>query len=104
MLIWSRKQADGLFLDCVREVAELYPNIEYSEMIVDNACMQMVSRPQQFDVVVLPNLYGSILGNIAAGLVGGPGVTAGANIGDECVVFEQGIRHMAADIAVIYLL
>ncbi|KAK3101899.1 hypothetical protein FSP39_007177 [Pinctada imbricata] len=86
------KLGDGLFLDCCRQVACSYPQIEFNDMIVDNASMQMVSRPQQFDVLVLPNLYGNILSNIAAGLVGGAGVVAGVNIGDNYAVFEMGTR------------
>ncbi|OWF42799.1 isocitrate dehydrogenase [NAD] subunit gamma, mitochondrial-like isoform X2 [Mizuhopecten yessoensis] len=86
------KLGDGLFLECCRQVACLYPDIEFSDMIVDNASMQMVSRPQQFDVLLMPNLYGNILSNIAAGLVGGPGVVPGVNIGRDYAVFEMGTR------------
>merc|ERR1712232_91666 len=87
------KLADGLFLECCREVSQKYPTIEYEEMIVDNTCMQLVKNPQQFDVMVMPNLYGSIIDSIGAGLVGGPGVTAGASLGSEFTLFEQGTRH-----------
>eukprot|EP01083_Nonionella_stella_P057545 151018_1 len=93
------KKADGLFLDCVREVSEKYPRIHYEEVIVDNCCMQMVSNPQQFDVMVLPNLYGNIVGNISSALVGGPGLTPGANVGRDVAIFEQGARHVGEDIA-----
>ena len=79
-----------MFLDCCREVAENYPQIEYEEMIVDNTCMQLVKTPQQFDVMVMPSLYGSIIGNIGAGLIGGCGVTSGASIGENHIMFEQG--------------
>eukprot|EP00168_Porphyra_purpurea_P010180 TRINITY_DN2504_c0_g1_i2.p2 TRINITY_DN2504_c0_g1~~TRINITY_DN2504_c0_g1_i2.p2 ORF type:complete len:173 (+),score=61.32 TRINITY_DN2504_c0_g1_i2:424-942(+) len=68
-------------------------------MIVDNTCMQMVSRPQQFDVMILPNLYGNIVTNIAAGICGGPGLFPGGNIGENGAVFEQGARHSGLDIA-----
>lgn len=69
-------------------MAKLYPKIEFETMIVDNCTMQMVSNPQQFDVMVTPNLYGNIIDNIASGLVGGAGVVAGASYSPECVVFE----------------
>jgi len=87
------KLGDGLFLRSCREVAEMYPHIKFEEMIVDNCCMQMVSRPQQFDVMVMPNLYGNILANLAAGLVGGAGLVAGEGHSKNCVVFETGARH-----------
>ena len=92
------KKADGLFLKCCREVAEANPLIGYSEMIVDNASMQLVSRPDQFDILLLPNLYGDIVSDLAAGLVGGLGVVPGANIGDDCAVFEA-VHGSAPDIA-----
>jgi isocitrate dehydrogenase (NAD+) len=93
------KMVDGEFLKAVREVAAKYPSIEYKEMIVDNASMQMASNPWQFDVMVLPNLYGSILANIVTFLVGGPGVTPGVNIGPDFALFEPGTRHLGHDIA-----
>lgn len=93
------KLADGLFLQCCEEVAAKYPYIEFDSMIVDNTCMQMASRPQQFDVMLLPNLYGNIVTNIAAGLVGGPGLFPGANISDHGAIFEQGARHAATRLA-----
>jgi isocitrate dehydrogenase (NAD+) len=83
------KFSDGLFLATAREVARDYPDIEFSDIIVDNLCMQLVRRPQQFDVLVLPNLYGDIVSELCAGLVGGLGVTPGANLGDEAAVFES---------------
>lgn len=92
------KLADGLFLRCCREVAEQYPHIEYKELIVDNASMQMVMRPEQFDVLLLPNLYGDIISDLGAGLVGGLGIVPGANIGDTCAVFEA-VHGSAPDIA-----
>lgn len=82
------KLSDGLFLECARRVAAQYPEIEYDEMIVDNACMQLVLNPWQFDALLLENLYGDIVSDIAAGLVGGLGLVPGANIGDSCAVFE----------------
>ena len=92
------KLADGLFLRCCREVAELYPQIEYQELIVDNASMQLVIRPQTFDILLLPNLYGDIVSDLAAGLVGGLGVVPGANIGERHAVFEA-VHGSAPDIA-----
>jgi isocitrate dehydrogenase (NAD+) len=92
------KLADGLFRNTVKKVAEDYPRIQYNDMIVDNASMQCVSRPQQFDVMVMPNLYGGILSNIGAGLVGGPGVVPGCNMGRDVAVFEPGCRHVGLDI------
>jgi len=95
-----QKLSDGEFLSCCRAVAEEFPDIEYEEMIVDNASMQMVMRPQQFDVVLTPNLYGAILQNIASGLVGGPGIVPGANVGTRGhAVFESGARHVGFDIS-----
>jgi len=92
------KLADGLFLRCCREVAEKYPAIQYSELIVDNAAMQLVIRPEQFDVLLLPNLYGDIVSDLAAGLVGGLGVVPGANMGENHAVFEA-VHGSAPDIA-----
>ncbi|TRZ08133.1 hypothetical protein HGM15179_018973, partial [Zosterops borbonicus] len=83
-----RKLGDGLFLQCCREVAAEYPEITFQNMIVDNTTMQLVSRPQQFDVMVMPNLYGNIVNNVCAGLVGGPGLVPGANYGHDYAVFE----------------
>ena len=92
------KLADGLFRNTFRNVAETFPTLEVSDMIVDNASMQAVQRPQQFDVMITPNLYGGILSNIAAALVGGPGLVPGCNIGREVAVFEPGCRHVGLDI------
>ncbi|KJE93036.1 isocitrate dehydrogenase subunit 1 [Capsaspora owczarzaki ATCC 30864] len=92
------KLGDGLFLKTCTEVSALYPNIKFEPMIVDNASMQMVSKPGQFDVLVMPNLYGNIIGNIGAGLVGGAGIVPGINIGRDFAVFEPGARHVAKDI------
>jgi isocitrate dehydrogenase (NAD+) len=92
------KMSDGLFLRCCREVAEGFPGIGYSELIVDNACMQLVMRPETFDVLVLPNLYGDIVSDLCAGLVGGLGIVPGANLGDNCAVFEA-VHGSAPDIA-----
>lgn len=81
---------DGLFLNTFRRVAEEYANsdIQFNDMIVDNTAMQLVSRPQQFDVMVTPNLYGNIVSNIGAALTGGPGMVPGCNIGREFALFE----------------
>jgi len=82
------KFADGLFLRVAREVAQRYPDIEFEDRIVDNMCMQLVQKPDLYDVLVLPNLYGDIVSDLAAGLVGGLGVAPGANIGEGVAVFE----------------
>jgi len=82
------KFSDGLFLDVAREVAQGYPDIEFEDRIVDNMCMQLVQKPELYDVLVLPNLYGDIVSDLCAGLVGGLGVAPGGNIGDGCAVFE----------------
>jgi isocitrate dehydrogenase (NAD+) len=82
------KFTDGLFLATAREVAEGYPGIAFEDRIVDNLTMQLVQRPEEYDVLVLPNLYGDIVSDLCAGLVGGLGVAPGANIGDEVAVFE----------------
>ncbi|CAH1985872.1 unnamed protein product [Acanthoscelides obtectus] len=87
------KLGDGLFLKSCEDMAKLYPKIEFEKMIVDNCTMQMVSKPQQFDVMVTPNLYGNIVDNLACGLVGGAGVVAGASYSANAVVFEPGARH-----------
>jgi len=92
------KLADGLFLRCAREVAARYPQIEYKELIVDNAAMQLVIRPEQFDVLLLPNLYGDIVSDLAAGLIGGLGIVPGANMGERHAVFEA-VHGSAPDIA-----
>jgi isocitrate dehydrogenase (NAD+) len=92
------KMSDGLFLKCCREIAEEFPEIKYDELIVDNACMQLVMRPEIFDVLLLPNLYGDIVSDLAAGLVGGLGVVPGANLGETDAVFEA-VHGTAPDIA-----
>jgi isocitrate dehydrogenase (NAD+) len=92
------KLSDGLFLRSCRGVAEQYPEIEYKELIVDNACMQIVINPEQFDVLLLPNLYGDVMSDLAAGLVGGLGVVPSGNIGDEGAIFEA-VHGTAPDIA-----
>jgi len=92
------KLSDGLFLRCCREVSRDFPAIEYKELIVDNAAMQLVMRPETFDVLVMPNLYGDIISDLAAGLVGGLGIVPGANLGTEHAVFEA-VHGSAPDIA-----
>ena len=82
------KFSDGLWLDVSREVAKEYPEIEFEDRIVDNMCMQLIQKPELYDVIVLPNLYGDILSDLCAGLVGGLGMAPGANIGDSAAVFE----------------
>jgi isocitrate dehydrogenase (NAD+) len=92
------KMSDGLFLKCCRTVAAEYPEIDYAELIVDNACMQLVMRPETFDLLVLPNLYGDIVSDLAAGLVGGLGIVPGANLGEHHAIFEA-VHGSAPDIA-----
>ena len=92
------KLSDGLFLNCFRDVAKDYPDIEANDLIVDNACMQMVIDPNQFDVLLLENLYGDIMSDLGAGLVGGLGIVPGANIGEEVAVFEA-VHGSAPNIA-----
>jgi isocitrate dehydrogenase (NAD+) len=92
------KLSDGLFLACARQVATAYPRITYRELIVDNACMQLVLRPQEFDVLLLENLYGDIVSDLCAGLVGGLGLVPGANLGDRIAIFEA-VHGTAPDIA-----
>lgn len=92
------KLADGLFLRCCRETAAQFPEIQYKELIVDNAAMQLVVRPETFDVLLLPNLYGDIVSDLAAGLVGGLGIVPGANMGEDHAVFEA-VHGSAPDIA-----
>jgi len=92
------KLTDGLFLNCFYEVAEDYPEIKVSDLIVDNTCMQLVTNPERFDVLVLPNLYGDIVSDLSAGLIGGLGVAPGGNIGDNSAIFES-VHGSAPDIA-----
>jgi isocitrate dehydrogenase (NAD+) len=92
------KLSDGLFLECARSVARLYPDITYDEKIVDATCMHLVMHPSQFDVLLLPNLYGDIVSDLCAGLVGGLGVVGAANLGSEIAVFEA-VHGSAPDIA-----
>jgi isocitrate dehydrogenase (NAD+) len=92
------KLGDGLFLKSARAVAEQYKDIEYKELIVDNACMQIVIDPRQFDILLLPNLYGDVMSDLAAGLVGGLGVVPSGNIGEDGAIFEA-VHGTAPDIA-----
>ena len=92
------KLSDGLFLECFRNVSESYPDIIADDKIVDNACMQLVMRPEQFDIMLLENLYGDIVSDLCAGLVGGLGLVPGANIGEKGAVFEA-VHGSAPDIA-----
>ena len=92
------KMSDGLFLRCSREVSKDYPEITYAEHIVDNACMQLVMNPYQYDILLMENLYGDILSDLCAGLVGGLGLVPGANIGLDCALFEA-VHGSAPDIA-----
>jgi isocitrate dehydrogenase (NAD+) len=82
------KFSDGLFLEVARRVAEEYPQIEFEDRIIDNLCNQLISRPEEYEVIVLPNLYGDIVSDLAAGMIGGLGLAGGANIGTEAAVFE----------------
>jgi isocitrate dehydrogenase (NAD+) len=92
------KLSDGLFLECFYNVAKKFPKIEADDKIIDNACMQLVMRPEQFDVMVLENLYGDIVSDLCAGLIGGLGLAPGANIGEQGAVFEA-VHGSAPDIA-----
>ena len=92
------KVTDGLFLSCVRRISAKYPDIDHEEVIVDNCAMQLVKKPEQFDVMVMTNLYGDILSDLGAGLVGGLGVVPGANIGEQFAVYEA-VHGSAPDIA-----
>eukprot|EP00877_Chromochloris_zofingiensis_P006662 jgi/Chrzof1/2249/Cz11g08120.t1_IDH1[v5.2] len=93
------KKADGLFIECCRNVREKYPNIGYDEVIVDNACMQLVRDPTQFDVLVMPNLYGDIISDLCAGLIGGLGLTPSANVGANGLALMEAVHGTAPDIA-----
>lgn len=90
------KKADGLFIECTRNVSELYPEIKYEELIVDNACMQLVRDPTQFDVLCMPNLYGDIISDLCAGLIGGLGLTASGNVGEQTFISlnVEGYHHI----------
>src|SRR3989440_3888300 len=92
------KMSDGLFLRCSRTVSKEYPEITYGEHIVDNTCMQLVMNPYQYDILLMENLYGDILSDLCAGLVGGLGLVPGANFGHECAIFEA-VHGSAPDIA-----
>jgi isocitrate dehydrogenase (NAD+) len=92
------KLSDGLFLRCSRNVSKEYPEITYGEHIVDNTCMQLVMNPYQYDILLMENLYGDILSDLCAGLVGGLGLVPGANFGHECAIFEA-VHGSAPDIA-----
>lgn len=93
------KLADGLFIKCTREVAEKYPDIDYKEIIVDNACMQLVTNPSQYDMLVMPNLYGDIISDLCAGLIGGLGLTPSANVGANGLALMEAVHGTAPDIA-----
>jgi isocitrate dehydrogenase (NAD+) len=92
------KLTDGLFLDCFKKVASEYADIASSDIIIDNCCMQLATKPSQFDVLVTENLYGDIISDLGAGLIGGLGVAAGSNIGSNCAIFEA-VHGSAPDIA-----
>ncbi|MCO5557294.1 hypothetical protein L7F22_010855 [Adiantum nelumboides] len=93
------KKTDGLFLQCCREVAEKYPDIKYEEVIIDNCCMMLVKNPSLFDVLVMPNLYGDIISDLCAGLIGGLGLTPSCNIGDNGLALAEAVHGTAPDIA-----
>ena len=92
------KLSDGLFQRCARKVAEGFPEIFYGEHLIDNTCMQLVMNPYQYDTLLLENLYGDIVSDLCAGLVGGLGLVPGANLGVECAIFEA-VHGSAPDIA-----
>uniref|UniRef100_A0A1B6CXN1 Isopropylmalate dehydrogenase-like domain-containing protein n=2 Tax=Clastoptera arizonana TaxID=38151 RepID=A0A1B6CXN1_9HEMI len=93
------KLSDGLFLETSRKIAKEYPEIQHNDMIIDNCCMQLVSNPHQFDVMIMTNLYGTIVSNVVCGLVGGAGLLSGKNYGDQYAVFEPGTRNTGTAIA-----
>ncbi|XP_076262681.1 isocitrate dehydrogenase (NAD(+)) 3 non-catalytic subunit gamma isoform X2 [Rhynchophorus ferrugineus] len=93
------KLSDGLFLETSRKIAKEYPEIEHNDMIIDNCCMQLVSKPHQFDVMIMTNLYGSIVSNVLCGLIGGAGILSGRNYGDHYAIFEPGTRNTGTAIA-----
>ncbi|XP_030762320.1 isocitrate dehydrogenase [NAD] subunit gamma, mitochondrial-like isoform X2 [Sitophilus oryzae] len=93
------KLSDGLFLETSRKIAKEYPEIEHNDMIIDNCCMQLVSKPHQFDVMIMTNLYGSIVSNVLCGLIGGAGILSGRNYGDHYALFEPGTRNTGTAIA-----
>ncbi|XP_050314086.1 isocitrate dehydrogenase [NAD] subunit gamma, mitochondrial isoform X1 [Anthonomus grandis grandis] len=93
------KLSDGLFLETSKQIAKDYPEIEHNDMIIDNCCMQLVSKPHQFDVMIMTNLYGSIVSNVVCGLIGGAGILSGRNYGDNYAVFEPGTRNTGTAIA-----
>ena len=92
------KMSDGLFLSCARKVATGFAEVQYAEHIIDNTCMQLVMNPYQYDVLLLENLYGDIVSDLCAGLVGGLGLVPGANLGHNCAIFEA-VHGSAPDIA-----
>uniref|UniRef100_A0A2A4IXR8 Isopropylmalate dehydrogenase-like domain-containing protein n=1 Tax=Heliothis virescens TaxID=7102 RepID=A0A2A4IXR8_HELVI len=93
------KLSDGLFLETSRRIAKEYPELEHNDLIIDNCCMQLVSKPQQFDVMLMTNLYGSIVSNVVCGILGGAGIHSGRNYGDHYAVFEPGTRNTGTAIA-----
>jgi len=92
------KVTDGMFLEVSKEVAKDFPDIEHQNMIIDNCCMQLVSNPWQFDVMVLTNLYGTIVSNLVCGLIGGPGVISGINVGSRYAIFEPATRNTGTNL------
>merc|ERR1719317_637488 len=92
------KVTDGLFLEVCRRVAKDYPDITTNDMIIDNCCMQLVSNPWQFDVMILTNLYGTIVSNLVCGLIGGPGTMAGINVGPRYAIFEPATRNTGSSL------
>merc|ERR1719225_1642896 len=93
------KVTDGMFLEVSKNVAKDFPDIKHESMIIDNCCMQLVSNPWQFDVMVLTNLYGTIVSNLVCGLIGGPGVISGANVGPRYAIFEPAPRNTGTSLA-----
>ncbi|PNX96145.1 isocitrate dehydrogenase, partial [Trifolium pratense] len=93
------QKTDGLFLKCCREVAEKYPEITYEEVVIDNCCMMLVKNPALFDVLVMPNLYGDIISDLCAGLIGGLGLTPSCNIGEGGIALAEAVHGSAPDIA-----
>lgn len=98
-LILYRILSDGMFLRTIQEIATKYPDVQLEEMHIDRCCQKLVQNPYKFDVLLMPNLYGTIISNIACGLAGGTGLYSGSNFGENLAVFETATRHIAKDLA-----
>lgn len=99
ILSLHRVLSDGMFLRTVQEVATQYPDVQLEDMHIDRCCQKLVQNPYKFDVLLMPNLYGTVISNIACGLTGGTGLHSGSNFGENLAVFETATRHIAKDLA-----